>query len=423
VTAPTILLDIGIDLGLTDSSAFLHLNDATYGKLDTAELGPDLLFTMLGSRVMDFTVTRSSSRVVGPVVTYDAGSATFTLRNDDGLLDPANLSESAVMGAVKLQAKYAGITYPVFRGFITSWVPEHRHPTHAVVNVTAVDGMQILANYPRTALGSPVGANESTGARINRILDSVNWSAADRSIAAGDTTALLATTLDGDALTEAQAIIRAEVGEFYCDESGFMFFRNRNAVLTETRSTTSQGTFGSNKAGGELPYVGIPGMSDDDQQLVNVVSATRTGGVEQVAADAASRARYLDHKHEEIDMFLQTDATVLDWAGFILHFDRLPENRYTSIDIDPRLDEANLYPHVLGRRFGDRITVVRRPPANPWGSIVDSRQVHIRSITHSWDAAAKKWATSWGLQPTDKLTYLILDHATLGKLNQNALAF
>ena len=420
MTAPAILLDIGVDLGGSATSAYLHLGDANYGKLDTATLGPDLLFAALEDRLLDFTVSRTSSRVVGPIVTYEAGSATFTLINDDGLLDPFVLSQSAVMGAVRLRAVHNGITYPVYRGFVTSWVPEHRHPTHAVVNVTAVDGFKILAGYMRTAIGG-VGTGENTGARISRILDSVRWSAADRNIATGDST-LQATTLDGDALEEAQNVMHTEAGEFYVDESGFMFFRNRHAVLTDTRSTTSQGTFGSDKAGGELPYVGVPGLSDDDEQLVNIVSATRNGGVEQVVEDTPSTVRYLDHRHEETGLLLQTDSAVADWAGFVLHFDHLPEFRFTSLEIDPRVDETNMYPHVLGRRFGDRITVVRRPPSSPWGTLEDSKDVFIRGIEHSW-ARPNKWKTSWALQPVDKLSYLILNDANLGKLNQNALAY
>lgn len=420
MTAPTLRLDVGIDMGGSATSAYLHLDDANYGKLDTATLGPDLLLANLASRMLDFSITRSSSRVVGPVVTYEAGSASFTLVNDDGALDPVALSQSMVMAAIRLKAQIGSTVYPVFAGFVTSWVPEHRHPTHAVVNVTAVDGFMVLSQYLRTAGGS-VGSGEDTGARISRILDSVSWSGADRSIAVGNST-LAGTTLDGDALEEAQNVMHTEVGEFYADESGRMFFRNRQAVLTDTRSNTSNGTFGSNTAGGELPYVGVPGLSDDNEQLVNIISATRTGGAEQVVQDTASRTRYLDHKHEETGLLLQTDGEVLSWANYVLHFDHLPEFRFTSLELDARLNETALYPQILSRRFGDRITVVRRPPASPWGTIVDSRDLYIREINHTWQRP-NQWKTVWGLQPVDKLSYFILNHATLGKLDQNALFF
>lgn len=78
------------------------------------------------------------------------------------------------------------------------------------------------------------------------------------------------------------------------------------------------------------PYVGVPGLSDDDDQLVNVVAATRVGSTEQVVTDEPSRARYQDHKHDQSDLMLQTDAQAAAWAGYVLHFDRLPESGLPS---------------------------------------------------------------------------------------------
>ncbi|MGH8836622.1 MAG: hypothetical protein ACRDWG_16745 [Actinomycetes bacterium] len=78
------------------------------------------------------------------------------------------------------------------------------------------------------------------------------------------------------------------------------------------------------------PYVGVLGLSDDDDQLVNVVAATRVGSTEQVVTDEPSRARYQDHKHDQSDLMLQTDAQAAAWAGYVLHFDRLPESGLPS---------------------------------------------------------------------------------------------
>lgn len=70
------------------------------------------------------------------------------------------------------------------------------------------------------------------------------------------------------------------------------------------------------------------------------------------------------------------------------------------------MDENDLYPQVLGRRMGDRITVMRRPPASPWGTIEDAKDVYIRSIAHTW-SRPNKWSTTWGLQPVEKLTFFV----------------
>jgi len=422
----TVLVDFGFLTGADIPTQYLRLGHATYGKIGTGQLAPDELMVDYSGRLMSMQVQRTSSRTVGPLVQYNAGTCSLTLLNSDGALDPVNLAYPAPGVAVRVRKVWNSVTYPIFRGFVTAWEPEHRSPTVAVINVQAVDGFDSLAGYDRTALGVPVGAGEKTGARLNRILDSVGWPTSDRDIATGDST-LQATDMAGDALAEAQAAVTAEVGEFYVNASGNMYFRNRNGLLLDSRSTVSQATFGSNRAGGEIAYVGTPGVSYDRDQLVNLVSATIVGGTEQVADDPASRLRYRDHPHSESSLMLTTDADALSWARYVLRTDTAPEFRFTSITVDARVQPSLAYPQILGREFGDRITVVRRPP----GGIVDSRDVYVRSIEHAWqapsepgvDPAAHKWITTWGLQPADKFSFLILGHAQQGRIGSNSLGF
>jgi hypothetical protein len=411
---------ITVDFGLTGGAStgtYLHIGDPVRGRIGTAAIGPEQVFETLSAwRLMGMSVQRTSSRQVGPVVEYNAATATVTLLNDDGALDPVNLTQPPPGVVMRIRKTHADVTYPLFRGYVTSWLPERRAPDHAVVVVQGVDGMDGIAGYRRAAV-APVGASEDTGARINRILDSVNWSTADRDIAVGDST-LQATTLEGEALDEIQDAAKAEVGEFYITADGKAFFRNRHALLTDARSAVSQATFGSDSTAGELPYVGPPGMSYDRTALINLVRATRVGGTEQVAQDAASRDRYRDHPHEEMALMLETDAEALSWAGYVLHQDRLPELRFTSITFNPEADPDGLWPQACGRQIGDRVTVVRRPP----NVADDSREVFVRSIEHTYTAPAS-WETKFGLQPADKYSFFVIGHATQGRIGRNALAF
>src|SRR5207342_2757815 len=82
VTAPTILFDIGLDLGGADTALYFHVGNATYGKIGVAKVGPEHLLTdVLSDRLLSFETHRTSSRVAGPVVTYEAGTASLTLLN------------------------------------------------------------------------------------------------------------------------------------------------------------------------------------------------------------------------------------------------------------------------------------------------------------------------------------------------------
>jgi hypothetical protein len=409
----TVFVDVGIIAGTADTSGYWHIGDSTRGRIGTAKIGPSDLLYDYSARNMGFSVQRTSSRRVGPVVEYNAGTASLTLLNDDGLLDPAMLSSPPVGAEVRIRKVHAGVTYSVFRGYVTSWEPEHLHPDHAAVRV---NGLDLLSGTSRLPLGAPVGDGETTGARINRILDSAGWPTAERDISTGDGT-VQGTLLEGDALDEARQVTLAEVGELYVDGAGRLQFRNRRALLTEDRSNTSQATFGSDRAAGEIPYVGRPGVSYDKQQLINTVRATRVGGTEQVVSDAASVARYREHAHEESSLLLTTDTDARSWAAYVVRQDKTPELRFTSLTLDARVDPDVLYPQMLGREFGDRITVVRRPPG-----VVDSREVLICSIEHTWNPP-DRWITTWALQDASKFAFWTIGHPTLGRIGRNAIAF
>lgn len=423
---PGLMLEVGFTAGPTTAD-YLFLGDATRGKLGTGKLAPVGLLTDITAFLHDARTQRKSSRLAGPLVRYEAGQLEATLNNTDRRFDPTNLSGPYVaagitqvepMRVTRLRASWAGVTYDVWRGFADQWLPGYfKGDDYSDCSLTAFDGFDVLANQDRPAV-APVGAGESSGARVNRILDSVSWPAADRMVSNGDTT-LQATTLEGDAVSELQKVAETEVGEFYIDEGGRALFRGRHGLLEDIRSNTSQGIFGDDV--GELPYVDI-NPSYDKEQLRNVARITRVGGVEQVASDATSKVKYLERTHTASDLLMQTDAAALDYARYIVAQAKSAEYRFDSLTINPAADDnaASLYPHALGRRIGDRITVRRRPPG---GGLIE-RDVFIVGISH--DIAVrpeKRWLTTWQLQSATKTAFLVLGHPTLGKLGQNALAY
>lgn len=411
------LVDFSLVTGADIPSQYLRLGHPAYGKLGTGQLADSALLESYSDRIMSMSVTRASTRSAGPLIEYSAGTATMELLNDDGALDPVNLAGLIPPGSVvRIRAMYNGITYPVFYGYVSSWIPEHRAPSHSVITVNAVDGMGTIAGYNRIALDSPVGSSEDTGARVNRILDSVGWPSDARNIATGNSL-LQHTYLEGDALSELQDAVRAEIGEAYVDADGSFFFRGRQSVITDARSNSSQATFGA--GAGEIHYVGMPGLSYDRDQLTNLVTASRNSDtpVDQVADDPASRERYRDHAYSQSGLLLQTDEEVLDWAKYVVRTDSTPELRFTEITLDGRLDSDLVVPQALGRRIGDRITIVRRPPG-----VFDSREVIVRSIAHTW-SPPDQWKTTWSLQAADRLSFFVLGDDLRGRLDYNALTY
>lgn len=420
----SLTVEVGLGSGAS-TGTLLTLDDVARGKLDTATLASGDVFTDVTAYVLNVSTHRGSSRVDGPIVRYEAGTATVTLANADRRFDPTNLAgpytgggvtQIVPMVPVRIRASFGGTTYDLFRGYVDNWAVAWSDPNWSTVTMTASDAYKVFANYSRAPVAA-VGASENSGARISRILDSVSWPAADRVIATGNST-LQATTLEGDALAELQLTADSELGECYVDGAGRVVFRNRLALLTDTRSNISQATFGDG-GGVELPGLDV-GVAYDDTQLVNYARVTRVGGVEQSAVDSASQQTYLTRTYERSDLLLETDSDALNLAQWVVSTSKDPELRFDEITLNPRMADATLWPQALGREIGDRITVVRRPPGG--GSAI-TRDVFVRGISHEAVASTNSWKTTWALQSGLKGSFLTLDNSTLGLLDANALAY
>jgi hypothetical protein len=86
-----------------------------------------------------------------------------------------------------------------------------------------------------------------------------------------------------------------------------------------------------------------------------------------------------------------------------------PEQWFAALTADPRIKPDLMYPQVLGRDFGDRITIRRRPPGMP----MISRDVFVRGVQH--DYRAGYWNTRWALQSAVKYSdFLILGTGIIG---------
>lgn len=418
---PVITVEFGLANGATFDPLYLVLGSVTSGVLGTNQLAPTDTLSAYPYRVMSVQVDHASTRTGGPIIEYNARTCTVELHNSDGVLDPYTIEAAGLTApgvVMRVRTTYAGVGYPVFYGYVDGWQPNRLAPDAASVTVTATDGFSLLERQKRAELVAPVGLGENTGARIIRILDANGWPIGLRSIAVGNSN-VQATLMGGSALAEAQDAVKNEAGEFYIQPDGVAVFRNRRALFSDARSVTSQATFGSDTAGGELPYVGAPGMVWDRSALVNKVVATRTGGVTQTVTDVASIGRYGEYAIEESALTHTSDEDTFAWSKHIVSMDKNPEFRFTSIRLNCALLPDLMYPQALGRKFGDRITVVRRVP----GGITDSRQLYIRSVGHSWSSTSQQWITTWGLEPVIKSSFLVLDHPTQGVLGSNSLAW
>lgn len=427
MTFPTVVVEFAFSAGAS-TSIYLHLDDPARGKLDTGTLAPDVVWSDVSAYVRHASWSRGASRVDGPLLRYGPGTATIELDDSDRRFDPTNTSgpytsagvtQVTPMRAVRIRATHNGITYDLWRGYVDSWKTQYMPGNNLTVcTVQATDGTKVLRQHSRSAV-SAVGAGEDSGARISRILDSVSWSATDRIIGTGDST-LQSTTLEGEAWAEMQLTQDSEFGELYFDGAGRVAFRGRYGVLEDTRSTTSQATFGDG-GGSELPYRDV-NLAYDDEQLINLARITRVGGAEQTAQDTTSQSDYLTRTFERSDLIVESDTVAEGYAEQVIYTCKDPELRFDALTLGRDSTSATedlLFAQILGREIGDRITIKRRPPGG--GSTI-TRDVFIRGMQHEVTRDLT-WSCTWPLQAATKASFLVLDHATLGQLDANALAY
>lgn len=409
----------------------LILDDPVNGLLDVGRLADTTVYTAdITAYVLNISVSRPSTRLQGPLISYQGATVTITLDNSDGRFDPANLAGPYVTGGVSairpmipVQVSAAGQN--LFTGYADSWqeTAVTYSSGYAEMVLTASDAFTVLAGTTIPAVSPALGAGELSGARIRRILDAAGADTGRRRIAPGYVT-MAATTMGDTALNLLQLTADSEIGELYVDGSGTLVFRGSRAILQDPRSLTPQGVFGdqpgtSHPAGTELAYW-QPGRADDTATLANDIQATRAGGTLQQVQNAASVALYLfPRSYARTDLILQSDAAALSWAKSVLALSGGPEDRFDSLSVDPLADADGLFPQILARDIGDRIQVWRTPP----GVARIRKDCFVRGIAHDIDIVNLTWLTTWTLQSAAPYSgFLILDDPVLGTLDNHDLA-
>lgn len=374
------------------------------GLWDAATWGPDDVWVDISPYLRSLNTSRRFGR---EVQTWEAGTATLVLDNNDGRFSPSNMDSPYVTAGVtgvrpwrpiRVRASYAGTLYPLWRGYALAWRESTLGGTRAgtgdaTVTVPCADEYARLARFAGLT-STPVGAGETSGRRIHRLLDNAGHTG-ERRIDNGLVT-MQATDLSANTADELKLTADSEGGAVYIGPDGAVVFEQQYALIENTRSNTVQATFGDDHTS-ELYYTDIE-LAYDGDLVRNIAAFARVGGMAQTAFDATSRALYGDLRESREDLVCESDAQVAGLAEFYVARFKDPERRVVSIEINPRFDPDNLYPQVFGREVRDRVAVIRRPP----GGETITRDVFIAGIGH--DAAPGKWLTTFELSSASAYT-------------------
>ena len=280
----------------------------------------------------------------------------------------------------------------------------------AIWTATAVAGSRIAAH---NEAGRTPWDGDLTGARLERVLDAVDWPDDLRDIDNGQTT-LQSAELDMSALEHAQKVEQTENGNLYVQADGILRFEDRNSDVNQAPVATF-----SDDAGGDLPIT-FSNPEISDEQIRNDVTVSRLQGTAQNVRDATSIAAYQVSSYVRDGLYHDDDEHSRYLAQFILDAYKTPVERVSSMAVNPYRDPDNLFPVILGMELTDRITL-NETPQNVTPEV--SRTLVVEGISHTF--AAKSWGASFNLSENTAQTqaYWQLGTAGFSELGQTTRLF
>jgi hypothetical protein len=322
-----------------------------------------------------------------------------------GLLTP--------MRKVQITATYNSVIYPIFSGFITSYVTTYPRESEDVTYTTiqAVDAFRLAQNAQiSTVTGATTG--DLSGTRVNEILDEISWPQSMRDVDPG------LTTLQDDPgtnRTALQALIivgESEYGAVYVDAAGSFVFQDRAVTAGSIGGTPT--LFADDGTG--IEYMDASWILND-VLVFNKATITRAGGSAQVALNQASIDKYFLHSYFLDNLLMQSDAVALDYARAYVASRAETSIRVDAIVLDlyaPNYNSGIIA--ALDLDFFDPITVITTQPG---GSTLE-KTLQIFGV--SMNITPNSWKTTFTtLEPV--IDGFIIGNVDYGVLGQNVLSY
>ena len=349
---------------------------------------------------------------------FQTGTLTMRIVDQNGDFNPQNPGSPyynllTPMRKVQITATYGAVTYPIMSGFITSYTTTTPKNATDVVytTITAVDAFRLATNAQISTVAG-TSAGQLSGARINALLDAIDWPASMRDVDAGLTTMQADPGTARTSLAAMQTVEISEYGALYVDAAGSFVFQDRSVTAGSTSATPI--VFNDN--GTDISYFNAVWRLDDTL-VYNSASITRTGGTAQVATNQASIDKYFVHSYNQQNLLMQTDAVALDYAQAYVASRAETSVRCDAIELDLYTDNYNTgIIAALDLDYFDPVTITTNQPGG--STLTKTLQVFgvAQSITpNSWKT------TLTTLEPI--LDGLVLNSSIYGLLDSGVLSY
>jgi len=347
--------------------------------------------------------------------TYDAGTAIVRVLDPNGNFNPQNPSSPyfgylVPLRKVRISATTATADHFLFSGYVNDY--RYTFPVGqetAYVDILCTDGFRLL-QMSNIATVADTAAGQTTGTRINKILDDVQFPNSMRIIATGDATCIADT---GTVRTTLDAIKNAEfsegLGAFYMSPDGTAVYKSRSEVTSSLANTATA----FNQTTG-IPYRNVK-YAFDDKLIINDVRFTRTGGTIQNVFSQTSIDKYFPHGLNQENLIAETDAQVLGAAQNYVN-----TRKETTIRIDEMLvdllDPAVPTDTLIGLDYFDNLDITNVTES---GSTINKT---LQAQGFAWDITANKMqVTITTLEPI--VDGFIIGSSTFGIIGTSTLSY
>jgi hypothetical protein len=331
---------VGVTFDFSNGPVFDYpflLSDPAHGILDLNTLGDAAADIVdISDQVGKISIRRGYNLLQDQ---FQAGTATIRVYDPTGAWSPENPASPYFGKLIPLRKiRVSGDGVYLFSGYTIAY--NYTYPKDqeiGFVDIECVDGFRLLSMANLTTVAG-TSAGQTTGARIDDILDAVSWPVSMRNIDTGQSTVLADPGSTRTSLDAIKNVEFSEQGAFYIAPSGNAEFRQRDYIITKSGQNPTD--FANDGTG--IGYKNVV-FAFDDKLIINQASMTRSGGTLQYAYNDASIIKYFPHSINYSDLIVETDAEALNIAQIYV-----ATRAETTIRIDAMTLDLNTPDYAAG---------------------------------------------------------------------------
>jgi hypothetical protein len=292
--------------------------------------------------------------------TYEAGTCTVRVIDQNGDFNPQNTASPyfgflTPLRKIRVAATTDTTQAFLFSGYVTDY--KYTYPVGqelGYVDISCADAFRLFAMANVTTVGSAT-AGQTTGTRIDKILDQVDFPSSMRFIDAGSTTVQADPATTRSSLSAIQVAEFTEQGAFYVRADGEVDFKDRASVV----GSLAPAPIEFNQTTG-IPYANLR-FAFDDKLIINSATMTRVGGTQVTANNVDSIAKYFPHGMNVENLIAQTDAQVQDIADIYVATRAETTIRIDAMTVD-LLDPNVPTDTMIGLEYFDNLEITNIQP-------------------------------------------------------------